>query len=124
MVVSGQYTKFQTLCPCNARISSGSFVSYLHNSLDCEFLACGKTEEEVLSKASQHVQGVHKMKGYSLDLYQLHAQPSVKDTGGYGDAQETISEDCSACYEAYLTAPTHGQQMASSDCWRSLPMPE
>ena len=33
-------------------------------------LVCGKTEEEVLSRVSQHAQGVHKMKGFSQDLYE------------------------------------------------------
>jgi len=48
------------------------------------------------------------MERFSLDLYELHAQPSVKDTGDYGDAQDTISEDSSACYEAYFD---------SADAW-------
>jgi predicted small metal-binding protein len=44
--------------------------------LDCEFLACGKTEEEVLRKAGEHAQSVHHMQGFSQELYDRHEQPS------------------------------------------------
>ncbi len=81
MVVIGQHTELQILCPCDVRVWSGSFVLYFHHSLDCEFLGCGKTEEEMLSKASQHAQGVHKMKEFSLDLYET-ARSAIRE--GYG----------------------------------------
>jgi len=50
----------------------------LHHSLDCEFSACGKAEEEVLSRASQHAQGVHKMKGFSQDFYET-ARSAIRE---------------------------------------------
>jgi predicted small metal-binding protein len=68
--------------------------------LDCEFLACGKTEEEVLTKASEHAQTIHKIKGFSQDLYETARSAIREGSCDYGDPEETVSDNCSACYEA------------------------
>ncbi len=70
--------------------------------LKCEFLACGKTEEEALRKLGQHVLAIHGVKGFSKEFYDK-ARSAIRE--GYcdcGDAEETISEDCNACYESYF----------------------
>ncbi len=69
--------------------------------LDCDYLACGKTELEVLRKADQHVQAAHPTEGFSQDLYDK-ARASIREGYcDYGDteAEETISEACGECYE-------------------------
>jgi len=68
--------------------------------LQCDFLACGKTEEEALDKLSRHAFGAHGIQGFSKELYDK-ARSSIREGYcDYGDAEETISEDCSACYES------------------------
>ena len=37
--------------------------------LDCDFLACGRTEEEALSKLGQHVLAIHGIQGFSKEFY-------------------------------------------------------
>jgi predicted small metal-binding protein len=36
---------------------------------DCDFVACGKTEEEVFQKAAEHARTDHNMKEIPKDLY-------------------------------------------------------
>ena len=67
--------------------------------LDCEFLACGKTEEEVLRKANEHAQAVHHTQGFSQELYDK-ARAAIRE--GYcddGDKEEMAPEECSDCEE-------------------------
>lgn len=69
--------------------------------LDCDFLACGKTEEEVLRKAEHHVRTAHPVEGFSQE-FQDKARASIREGYcDYGDAEteETASEECSECYE-------------------------
>ena len=67
---------------------------------ECDYLACGKTEEEALRKAGQHVLSVLSIKGFSKDFYNK-AQSAIREGYcDYGDAEEMTSEECSACYEA------------------------
>jgi predicted small metal-binding protein len=37
--------------------------------VDCDFVACGKTEEEVLKKASEHARTNHNMNEIPKELY-------------------------------------------------------
>ena len=67
--------------------------------LDCDFLACAKTEEEVLSKAGQHVLAIHSIKGFLKDSYNK-AQTAIREGHcDHGDTEETVSEECGECYE-------------------------
>jgi predicted small metal-binding protein len=70
--------------------------------LDCEFLACGKTEEETLGKLGQHVLAIHGIKGFSKEFYNKARSAIREGSCDNRDAEETISEDCSACHEAYF----------------------
>jgi predicted small metal-binding protein len=36
---------------------------------DCDFVACGKTEEEVFQKVAEHARTDHNMKEIPKDLY-------------------------------------------------------
>jgi predicted small metal-binding protein len=66
--------------------------------VDCDLMVCGKSEEEVLAKASEHAQTMHRIKGFSQELYN-EARSAIR--GGYcesGDAEEMISDECNACY--------------------------
>jgi len=68
--------------------------------INCGLTVCGKTEEEVLSKAGQHVLAIHGIKGFSKDFYNK-AQKAIREGHcTYGDTEETVSEECSECYEA------------------------
>ena len=67
---------------------------------ECEFLACGKTEEEALRKLGQHVLAIHGVKGFLREFYSKAPSAIREGYCDYGDAGETISEDCSAYYES------------------------
>ncbi len=67
--------------------------------LDCDFLACGKTEEEVLRKATEHAQAIHSIEGFSQEMYDKARAVIREGYCDYGDAEEMISEECSECYE-------------------------
>ena len=67
--------------------------------LDCVFLACGKTEEEVLRKASEHAQAIHGIKGFSQEVYDKTRAAIQEGYCDYGDTEEMISEECRECYE-------------------------
>ena len=66
---------------------------------DCDFLACGKTEEEALRKAGQHIQAMHHIEGFSQELYDKARAAIREGYCDYGDAEESTSEECSECYE-------------------------
>ncbi len=69
--------------------------------LDCDFLACGKTEEEVLRKAGRHAQAAHPTEASSRK-FEDEARASIREGYcDYGEAEteETVSEECSECYE-------------------------
>ena len=68
--------------------------------LNCDLMFCGKTEEEVLSKASEHAQAMHGIKGFSQDLYDKARAAIREGYCDYGDTEEMISEECSECYES------------------------
>jgi predicted small metal-binding protein len=68
--------------------------------LDCDLMVCGKTEAEVLSKASEHAQAVHGIKGFSQDLYDKARAVIREGYCDYGGTEEMISEECSECYES------------------------
>ena len=54
--------------------------------LECEFLACGKTEEEALSKLGQHVLAIHGIKGFSKGFYNKARLAIHEGSCDYGDA--------------------------------------
>ena len=68
--------------------------------IDCDLMVCGKTEDEVLTKAGQHVQAMHAIEGFSKEFYNKARAAIREGHCDYGDAEEMISEDCSACYES------------------------
>ncbi len=70
--------------------------------LECEFSACGNTEEEALSKLGQHVLAVHGVKGFSKEFYDKARSAIRERSCDRGDAEETTSEDCGACGESYF----------------------
>jgi predicted small metal-binding protein len=37
--------------------------------VDCDFVACGKTEEEIFQKTAEHARTDHNMKEIPKDLY-------------------------------------------------------
>lgn len=59
--------------------------------LDCDFLACGKTEEEVLRKAGEHAQAVHSLGGFSQELYDK-ARSAIRE--GYCDYGDMLCKEC------------------------------
>ncbi len=67
---------------------------------DCDFLACGKTDEEVLIKLGKHVLATHGAPGFSKEFYDKARSVISEGFCDYGNAEEMISEDCSACYES------------------------
>ncbi len=68
--------------------------------MNCEFMACGTTEEEVLRKAARHALIVHQMDGFS-EGFEAKAREAIREGYcGYGEADEAVSEECAECYEA------------------------
>ncbi len=68
--------------------------------IDCDLMVCGKTEDEVLTKAGQHVQAMHGIKGFSKEFYNK-AQSAIREGNcDDGDVEETISQDCCLCDDA------------------------
>ena len=67
--------------------------------LDCDFLACGKTEEEVLRKAGEHAQAVHQLQGFSQEHYDKARAAIREGHCDYGDKEAVASEECSDCEE-------------------------
>ena len=45
---------------------------------DCDFVACGKTEEEVFQKAAEHGRKEHNMSEIPKDLYEK-ARAAIRD---------------------------------------------
>jgi predicted small metal-binding protein len=68
--------------------------------LDCDLMVCGKAEDEVPSKAARHVLATHGIEGFSKEFYNKARSGIREGYCDYGDAEEIISEDCSACYGA------------------------
>ena len=46
--------------------------------VDCDFFACGKTEEEIFQKASEHARKDHNMSEIPKDLYEK-ARSAIRD---------------------------------------------
>jgi predicted small metal-binding protein len=70
--------------------------------VDCDFLACGKTEDEVLSNLGQHVLAMHGIEGFSKEFYNRARSAIRGGHCGHGDAEEVISEDYGESYESCL----------------------
>ena len=67
---------------------------------DCDLMVCGKTEVEALNKLGQHVLAIHGIEGFSKEFYNKARSAIHEGSCDYGDAEEPISEDCSASYES------------------------
>ena len=46
--------------------------------VDCDFVACGKTEEEIFQKASEHAKKDHGMSEIPKELYD-RARSAIRD---------------------------------------------
>ncbi len=65
-------------------------------SFDCEYSACGQTDQEILRNLGDHIQAIHGMKGFSKDFYQK-ALASIRDES----CEKGMALDdalCEACY--------------------------
>ncbi|HUL31913.1 MAG TPA: DUF1059 domain-containing protein, partial [Thermodesulfobacteriota bacterium] len=69
--------------------------------MNCEFLACGETEEEALNKLGQHVLATHGVKGFSKEFYNKARSAIREGSCDPRDAEEAISEDCGVSCESY-----------------------
>jgi predicted small metal-binding protein len=70
--------------------------------LECNSMICGRTEEEVLTQAGQHILSIHGIGGSSKEFYNKARSAIREGDCESGDAEETNSEDCSSCGEAYF----------------------
>jgi predicted small metal-binding protein len=61
--------------------------------LDCDSVVCGKTDEEVVTKAGQHVLATHGIEGFSKEFYNKARSAIREGYCSYGEADET-SFDC------------------------------
>ncbi len=72
--------------------------------LDCDSSVCGKTEDEVLTRAGQHVLNTHGIQGFSKEFFSK-AKTAIREGDcefqGAG-AGEVALEGCSDCYEEYV----------------------
>jgi len=73
-------------------------LRYRDMGIDCDLMVCGKTEDEVLNKAGQHVLAVHGIEGFSKEVYNKARSAIHEGYCDYGDTEEMISEECSECY--------------------------
>jgi predicted small metal-binding protein len=62
--------------------------------LDCDFLICGRTEEEVLLKADEHAKAVHQLQGFSQEQYDKARAALREGVCDPGDEEQMISEAC------------------------------
>ena len=46
--------------------------------VDCDFVACGKTEEEILQKAAEHARAEHNMSEIPKELHDK-ARSAIRD---------------------------------------------
>ena len=75
--------------------------------MKCDFLACGMTDEEALSKLGQHVLATHGIEGFSKEFYNK-ARSAIREGYCPGDAEQTTSEGYSWDYEAYFDCADKG----------------
>ncbi len=69
--------------------------------IGCDLVACGKTEEEVITKLGNHVLAMHGIEGFSKEFYHK-AQSAIREGNcDDGDAEDMISEECSASDASY-----------------------
>jgi predicted small metal-binding protein len=68
---------------------------------NCSFMACGRTEEEVLKKTTEHANLLHGIEGFSQELYDKAKAAIHEGDCGYEDAEieEMVSDECIACYK-------------------------
>ncbi len=66
--------------------------------VNCDFVACGKTEEEAIAKAAKHAWEAHGVSGASADFEEKARWAIYDDYCDYGDMAETLSEECLECY--------------------------
>ncbi len=67
---------------------------------DCDFVACGKTEDEAITKAATHSWKAHNPAGTAAEFEETARAATYDDYCDYGDTEEMISDECSECYEA------------------------
>ena len=67
--------------------------------VDCDFVACGATEEEVFRKAGEHAQTAHHVTEISKEMMEKARAAMYDGVCVISDAEEMISEECSECYD-------------------------
>ena len=67
--------------------------------MDCDFVACGKTEEEAITKAARHAWKAHDLSETAAEFEEKARWAIYDDYCDYGDTGEMISDECSKCYE-------------------------
>ncbi len=63
---------------------------------NCEYVVCGRTEEEVLRKVGEHTQAIHGIRGFSKEFYDK-AKAAIRDA--YCEIRKTTSCEGEACEE-------------------------
>jgi predicted small metal-binding protein len=66
--------------------------------MDCVFAACGKTEEEVVTKAARHAREAHGASGAAADFEEKTRWAIYDGYCDHGDTGEMLSEECFECY--------------------------
>jgi predicted small metal-binding protein len=70
--------------------------------IGCDLVACGKTDEEVITKVGNHVLAMHGIEGFSKEFYHK-AQSAIREGNCDDlDSGEVALDDCSACDESYI----------------------
>jgi predicted small metal-binding protein len=65
--------------------------------LDCEYVVCARTEEEVIRKVGEHTQAIHGLQGFSKEFYN-RALGAIRDA--HCEIKKTSCED-ETCEEIY-----------------------
>ena len=69
-------------------------------AMNCDFVACGKTEEEVITMAVRHARTVHDVSEAAAEFEEKARWAIYHGYCDYGDTEEMASEECSECYQA------------------------
>ena len=92
---------FKVECYCRANIARRAKMDKKllcrDIGIDCDLMLCGKTEEEVINKAGQHVLAVHGIRGFSKEFYDKARSAIHEGNCDHGDAEEMTSEECGEC---------------------------
>jgi predicted small metal-binding protein len=65
--------------------------------LDCDSVICGRNDEEVVTRAGQHVLAIHGIEGFSKEFYNKALSAIHEGYCDYGDTAEAYFDCADEC---------------------------